>query len=325
MTRAEEHLVLSFTRSGKKLPHWAQDICQSLHLDLEQARDEVLTRTTPDGAEWKLRLVVAGDAVPDSGACGESRACPGQTRLAPRVLTPVEWIALPSVSEQQETNATVTAIAAFAKCPREYYLGHYLGFEGRPRNLEASGDLQAAEFGTMVHALLAGTSVPNADPRALALVEVARQSPVGRRLARATRVEREFDFLMAVEGLVLRGQIDLWFEEGGELVIVDYKTDSVTAVEAHLRAVDYTVQLRLYALAVERITGRHPDRAWLHFLRPNTLIEVDLTPSLLDAPEQIVHDFQHAQDRIEFPLREGEHCRRCPFFRDLCPAGGSGN
>jgi RecB family exonuclease len=287
-----------------------------LHLDLEQARDESLTRTAPDGSEWKLRLAVAGTQ--DEAGLGAARNGVGGPEGRPH-----EWIARPLISDQQETNATVTAIAAFAKCPREYYLGHYLGFEGRMRSLEASDDLPAAEFGTMVHALLAGTAVPNADPKALVLVEVAHQSSLGRRLARATRVQREFDFLMSVEGLVLHGQIDLWFKEGGELVIVDYKTDSVTGVEAHQRALDYTVQLRLYALAIERITGRHPDRAWLHFLRPNTAIEVDLTPSLLDAPEQMVRDFQQAQDRLDFPLREGDHCRRCPFFRDLCPAGGA--
>jgi ATP-dependent helicase/nuclease subunit A len=144
---------------------------------------------------------------------------------------------------------------------------------------------------------------------------------LGRRAARANRIEREFDFLMAVEGLVLRGQIDLWFEEGGELVIVDYKTDAVSAVEAHLRAQDYALQLRLYAVAVERVAGRPPSRAWLHFLRPNTLIEVDLAPSLLDTPEQMVRDLAEAQNALDFPLREGAHCKRCEFFQGLCPAG----
>jgi len=91
-------------------------------------------------------------------------------------------------------------------------------------------------------------------------------------------------------------------------------------VEAHQRAQDYALQLRLYALAVERVAGRPPDRAWLHFLRPNTAIEVDLTPSLLESPEQIVRDFLEAQEKQEFPLHESERCRRCPFFKDLCPS-----
>jgi hypothetical protein len=50
-------------------------------------------------------------------------------------------------------------------------------------------------------------------------------------------------------------------------------------------------------------------------------VEVDLTPSLLERPEQIVRDFEEAQSKLEFPLNEGERCHRCQFFRDLCPAG----
>ena len=101
---------------------------------------------------------------------------------------------------------------------------------------------------------------------------------------------------------------------------MDYKTDAVTAFEAHERARDYELQLRLYALAVERAAGRPPHRAWLHFLKPNTVVEVDLTPSLLESPEQAVRDFEEAQSRLEFPLNESERCRRCPYFKDLCPA-----
>jgi CRISPR/Cas system-associated exonuclease Cas4 (RecB family) len=215
---------------------------------------------------------------------------------------------------------------AFANCPRQYYLGHYLGLEGRPRKpaeeqAEEVGGISASELGTQVHALLAGKPLAEPDEEALRLAGVFRQSPLARRVERATRVEREFDFLMAVEDLVIHGQVDLWFEEGGELVIVDYKTDSVTAAEAHRRARDRALQLQLYALAVERFAGRAPDHAWLHFLRPNTVVEVDLTPSLLERPEQIVRDFEEAQSKLEFPLNEGERCRRCAFWRDLCPAG----
>jgi len=309
MSRAEQHLVLSFSGAGKARKNWAETVCQKLGVDPEQPCDQIVTRQSPDGQAWKMRLLVTHQAP-------EQLARPRITSAADTV----EYLAPPPVREQHDANATVTALAAFAKCPRQYYLGQYLGFEGRARKLEAADALPAGEFGTQVHALLAGAAVADADPKAVAMAEVFRQSPLGRRAAKATRLEREFDFLMAVEGLVLRGQVDLWFEEGGELVLVDYKTDAVSAVEAHQRAQDYAIQLRLYALAVERFTGRAPGRAWLHFLRPDIAIEIDLTPSLLDSPEQIVREFQHAQDQMEFPLREGEHCQACPFFRDLCPA-----
>ena len=140
-------------------------------------------------------------------------------------------------------------------------------------------------------------------------------------MERATRVEREFDFLMAVDPLVVSGQIDLWFEEGGELAIVDYKTGVAAAPEDPQRAREYELQVRLYAMAVERLTGRAPGRACLHFLKPDVVVDVDLAPSLIDSPEQIVRDFVEAQEKLEFPLREGGQCRRCQFYKDLCPAG----
>ncbi|MBZ5623794.1 MAG: UvrD-helicase domain-containing protein [Acidobacteriia bacterium] len=316
MTRAEQHLVLSFSGNGRRLANWAAVVAASLHLDLERSRDEILTFAAPDGKPWNLHLLVTGEPALLSPTPNAQLPTPG-VRSALELLPP------PEVLDQHDTNATVTALSTFVNCPRQYYLGHYLGFEGRVRKLEATaedGDLSAGEFGTQVHELLAGTEVPNPDPEAVRLAAVFRQSALGRRAARASRVEREFDFLMAIEDLVVRGQVDLWFEEGGELVIVDYKTDAVTAIEAHQRAQDYALQLRLYASAVERVAGRPPNRAWLHFLRPNTAIEVDLTPSLLDSPEQVIRDFQEAQSKQEFPLNESERCHRCPFFRGLCPA-----
>ena len=317
MTRAEQQLVLSF--SGKQQPkEWAKLVADKLNLPLDTNRDELLTCTAPDGKPWRLRLLVT-DRLPELPLVGQ----------ALRPVNPedkVELLSPPEVTEQQNSNATVTDLVAFANCPRQYYLGHYLGLEGRPRKpaeeqAEEVGGISASELGTQVHALLAGKPLAEPDEEALRLAGVFRQSPLARRVERATRVEREFDFLMAVEDLVIHGQVDLWFEEGGELVIVDYKTDSVTAAEAHRRARDHALQLQLYALAVERFAGRAPDHAWLHFLRSNTVVEVDLTPSLLERPEQIVRDFEEAQSKLEFPLNEGERCRRCAFWRDLCPAG----
>jgi len=255
---------------------------------------------------------------------------------APELLTrpkeaaeqvPVLEIAPPAVSGQHDGNATVTALSAFAACPRKYYLGRYLGFDGRSRiqgdlNVEEDKprDLSAGEFGTQVHALLAGTPVPDPTPEARRLADVFRHSPLGRRAAQATRSARESSFLMAIDDLVIRGQVDLWFEESGELVVVDYKTDDVSAAEAHHRVRDYVLQLRLYALAVERMTGRAPDRAFLHFLKPNAVVEIDLTPTLIENPEQTVRDFLEAQSNLIFPLNEGAHCHRCPFYRGLCDA-----
>jgi ATP-dependent helicase/nuclease subunit A len=314
MSRAEQHLVLSFT--GSKTKEWASVVAKSLHLDTETRRDEVISMTAPNGKPWNLRVQITNTAP-------ELLQNPRPTAQTEDV---VELLAAPPIDDQQDANATVSALATFAKCPREYYLAQYLGFEARQRKVRRTDDVEeddlpAGEFGSQVHALLAGAVVDQPDREALRLAGVFRQSPLGRRVMQAARVEREFDFLMSIEDLVIRGQIDLWFEEAGQLTIVDYKTDSVTAAEARQRARDYHMQLKLYALAVERIAGRPPDHAWLHFLRPDKAIEIDLAPSLIESPQQIVREYQEAQSKMEFPMNIGEHCRRCQFYKTLCPAG----
>jgi ATP-dependent helicase/nuclease subunit A len=308
MTRAEDHLVLSF--SGPRIQNWARLLAEALALDLRAPCDEIVPRSALDGKQWNLRLLVT-DRTPEALPCPVVEG--GQREL--------QWVGRPPAPEQHDSNTTVTALAQFAICPRRYYLGGYLGFEGRLRRSAPDGELSASELGTQVHELLAGRIVSEPDPEAVRLAEVFRQSPLARRAAHASRIEREFDFLVAVEGIVIRGQIDLWFEESGERIIVDYKTDAVSRQEAHQRVQDYALQLKLYALAIERVTGRLPNRAYLHFLRPNVLVEVDVCPSLLDSPEQVVREFQEAQAALDFPLREGAHCVRCPFYKDLCPAG----
>ena len=306
MTRAEEHLVLSF--SGKRPANWAAVVTRRLGIaDLETVRDEVM-----QFEGWKLRVMVT-----DRGT---------EPLPRPAVAPAAEAMALlprPAAGEQHDGAAAVTALSTFAVCPRKYFLGNYLGFghaAPEPENSGGEASIPAAALGSQVHELLADVPVEKPDPEAVRLADVFRQSPLGRRAASAARREREFDFILAIEDLIVHGQIDLWFEDAGEIVIVDYKTDTVKPAEAHQRAQDYALQLRIYALAVERMTGRAPRRACLHFLRPNTVVEVDLAPSLLESPERVARDFQEAQEKMEFPLREGPQCRRCPFYHGLCPA-----
>src|SRR5262249_21647449 len=129
------------------------------------------------------------------------------------------------------------------------------------------------------------------------------------------------DFLLAVEDVVLRGQIDLWFEDKGELILVDYKTDAVaTELEAEQHAAAYGEQLRLYALALERVAGRLSDHAYIYFLRRNEALPVDLSPLALQATQNLVREFRDAQETLVFPLKTGAHCLRCPYYRHLCPA-----
>ena len=90
----------------------------------------------------------------------------------------------------------------------------------------------------------------------------------------------------------MRGSIDLWFEEDGQVVVADYKTDDVTAAEAVEKARRYEVQLALYALALDR-----PVRAgYLHFLRPDVVLEIPLDEAALQNARQLVHRLREWQN-----------------------------
>jgi CRISPR/Cas system-associated exonuclease Cas4 (RecB family) len=225
-------------------------------------------------------------------------------------------------------------VSLFASCPRKYYLSRYLRWEARdgakadlvPGAFEefpgrGTGELDAGELGVQVHSLLAGLNVQNPDPQAITLAERFHQSALGKAVAEAEMVEREFDFLMEIEGIVLRGQIDLWFEHDGRITIVDYKTDQIRLPIDQSRIASYALQLRIYAMAIEKITGRLPDSAWLYLLRPDQAVEIDLSPAECAKAREAVAALRDAQDALRFPLSEGTHCTRCEFYKALCPAG----
>ncbi len=230
---------------------------------------------------------------------------------------------------RRDATVTVTSVALFSACPRRYYLDRYLGWEAGSPTSAAPGNLtdepgegepplsmevDAVELGTLVHRLLAGEPADEAPPEAMKLASVFQSSPLGQRAERASRIRREDAFLVDLGEVLLSGQIDLWFEEGGELVLVDYKTDRGVGGSAA-----YSLQMRLYALALERLAGRLPTLAVLFYLRSGQAIRVDLSTGDLHEARAAVTQLLEAQDKVAFPLNPSAQCTRCPFYQGLCP------
>ena len=103
------------------------------------------------------------------------------------------------------------------------------------------------------------------------------ESELGRRIMSADKLMREFkfsllcpaeDFFDGGEGekVLLQGVIDCCIEENGELTIIDYKTDRVRGDAIYERAKTYAGQLRAYAIAVGRMTGKPVKECALYFL-----------------------------------------------------------
>jgi ATP-dependent exoDNAse (exonuclease V) beta subunit len=291
MTRAEEHLVMSYAATERRSP-WP----------------DLISRALPE-------LVRRLDRTPEKEVPARQASVSAEPEALPA----------PRASGNHDSTASVSALLQFAACPRQYYLQRYLGWQPRadpgafalPSEDEEKADteLSPTELGTAVHAILAGDPPDAHPPEALELASRFTASPLGAWAARAERSERELDFVFALEGIVLRGQIDLWFEENGLSVLVDYKTDRYDAA----RADHYAIQLQLYALALGGFTGRVPDEAWLCFLRADEPVRVPVDEAALEGARELVRRFREAQNRLAFPLREGPHCFHCGFYRGLCP------
>ncbi|MEG0834025.1 MAG: UvrD-helicase domain-containing protein [Christensenellaceae bacterium] len=104
------------------------------------------------------------------------------------------------------------------------------------------------------------------------------------RIKSAKRVLREQPFNLRAaasdlgffgnEAMLVQGILDLAFLEEGQWVLLDYKTDRVTAQTVKEAAEGYKIQLDLYARALADITGIPVKQKYLYFLRLGKTVEV---------------------------------------------------
>ena len=75
-----------------------------------------------------------------------------------------------------------------------------------------------------------------------------------------------------LETILVQGIIDVYFEEDGELVVLDYKTDRVSH-ESELSE-RYHAQLDYYAKALEQLTGKKVKEKLIYSFSLQRTIEV---------------------------------------------------
>ena len=99
------------------------------------------------------------------------------------------------------------------------------------------------------------------------LAAAALSSDVVVEAIRSGTARREVYVAAPVGGRLLEGFVDLCFDDGAGLVVVDYKTDAVDGDEDLERAYErYRLQAAAYALALAAATGRPVRRCVLLFL-----------------------------------------------------------
>ena len=150
--------------------------------------------------------------------------------------------------------------------------------------------LDAAEAGTLVHAVLEARlnqqpffiapkirsriddekALQNLIAHAETLADAFLNSALGKRWAVSVYREPEFSVVTSVviggKAVAITGQMDLLFEEGGEVVVVDFKPDKVENPGEHYG------QLAAYYQAAADIFGK-PVSVWLFYLRSGRAVD----------------------------------------------------
>ncbi|MEQ2128967.1 helicase-exonuclease AddAB subunit AddA [Caldanaerobacter subterraneus KAk] len=114
------------------------------------------------------------------------------------------------------------------------------------------------------------------------------KTPLGKRLLKAKEVRREVPFHIKIssreiyrdlpevyqeEFIAVQGIIDCFFEEEGELVLIDYKTDYVENGKIEEIRDKYRVQIDLYGKALEEITGKKVKEKYIYLFFNDTIIK----------------------------------------------------
>ena len=73
---------------------------------------------------------------------------------------------------------------------------------------------------------------------------------------------------------MLRGIIDLYFEEDDGLVILDYKTDWVNDYNKNEIVKRYKKQLELYAEALSKLTGKKVKEKYLYLFNIDEQVRI---------------------------------------------------
>ena len=160
-------------------------------------------------------------------------------------------------------------------------------------------DLETGEgIDATARAQAAAEGIPQSHSEIATLARTAINSDIVRRAVSSGRYWREALVAAPIGEGVLEGFIDLLFEEDGELVVVDYKTDNIDANAAEYIANSrYREQAGSYALITERATQKPVKDVVFLFLRPKSEQSMEDLKSLKANAEREAKQYLTVQTR----------------------------
>lgn len=257
-----------------------------VHKDGEWFRDGVSLPVKENGITVRTNNITAENISPQEENSGTAAPDPAKIHMLEEMFA----YSYDSEKTSQPAKITVTEIA-------KSETGDKL-FLRRPEFAAEKGGLTAAEKGTAMHTFMQYADYPAAEKDILSeaerlaengmltqeeknslnipQLEAFFQSELYARMKNSDKIRREQKFLVKKSdaGLddyrlmeynkdsMLQGIADCMFEENGEIVLVDYKTDRVTSPSVLVSR--YDLQIKLYGAALGRIFGKRVKEAYLY-------------------------------------------------------------
>lgn len=129
-------------------------------------------------------------------------------------------------------------------------------------------------------------------------------------------VGMEKKFTINLDGSDIYGVIDRVDREGGELMVLDYKTSKSTLSKNKLRE---DLQLLTYTMGAEKLYEEKPSRVGLWYLRKNKVVMVDVEEEDVEKVKEEVKGIIDSIREGDFKPRPGWECRNCDYDM-LCDA-----
>ncbi len=133
----------------------------------------------------------------------------------------------------------------------------------------------------------------------------------------------EMEFRFAVEAATVIGRFDRIDERHGEIVLVDYKTAEIEAVDRADKRAEQSLkdeQLGIYALAYFETRGTMPARVELRFVESGLVGSAEVKPEHLVRARQRIMEAAAGIRSARFPATpEPRRCSFCPYSR-FCPS-----
>lgn len=253
-------------------------------------------------------------------------------------LEPKDKPRLMTSEQYAQASFSATSLMIYSLCPRRYYYRYILRVPElvfKPGKVHTAG-LDPLQRGNIVHRvcehLAKGTDLEKLLDWAIAMEGISIKNSERQELhqiitrylasdyyvqSRGHQVDREVEFAVPLDRFVITGTVDQAIHTDQGLVIVDLKTNQIGADQIEDTAATYGWQLRIYAWALQVMTGQPVVKTGLYFLfpdlvyfAPDSYLDTKATEQWLT---QVCRQIQ-AGEKVgveAFPM--SADCQYCPY------------